>query len=579
MKRLIFICFTVTEILFASLIVWSLYQRMQTQYMAGLSEEAEIIADKTARSIELWLQRVIKLSDSLYYGVIKNADLSDPVTMEKASVLYESEKELVTNIGVLSEEGELLLAAPPARLSSRTGYADGKYFREALERPEALVFSMPHVQRIFEGAGGGQYRWGLTFSRAVEISDRSSVRQGVLIIELLYSGLQQYLEQVSSGVSYVYLINRDGEILYHPRMQLIASGIEEESTEAAARHPDGSYEERFNGELRTVTVKTVGYTGWKVAAVSSSRGFYLNNRKNLLFAAFLGGTLALLLALVNSFISSRITEPIHRLEQSVELLESGDLSAEIYVGGAPEIRHLGGSIARMSGQIRELMQDIVDEHETRRKTEFEALQSQINPHFLYNTLDIIVWMIENEQKDKAAQMVTALGRFFRLSLSRGKSIIPAGDEVEHVRNYLLIQHSRFKNKFTYRIEEDDAVKNLQSVKLILQPIVENAIYHGMEFMDGDGEILVKAEKDGDTLVFTVQDNGLGMTEETCRRVLSGAGHTPSRRGSGIGVRNVDERIRIYYGEDYGVSIASEPDEGTTVTIRMPALPYEEEALG
>ena len=144
----------------------------------------------------------------------------------------------------------------------------------------------------------------------------------------------------------------------------------------------------------------------------------------------------------------------------------------------------------------------------------------INPHFLYNTLDIIVWMIENEEKEKAVQIVTALGRFFRISLSRGRSIIPVKDELEHVRNYLMIQQNRFKNKFTYRVEADDAVLPMASVKLILQPIVENAIYHGMEFMDGDGEILVKAElKDGCT-VMTVRDNGLGMTEETVEKLLS-----------------------------------------------------------
>ena len=187
-----------------------------------------------------------------------------------------------------------------------------------------------------------------------------------------------------------------------------------------------------------------------------------------------------------------------------------------------------------------------------------------------------MWMIENEEKEKAVQIVTALGRFFRISLSRGRSIIPVKDELEHVRNYLMIQQNRFKNKFTYRVEADDAVLPMASVKLILQPIVENAIYHGMEFMDGDGEILVKAElKDGCT-VMTVRDNGLGMTEETVEKLLSGdQPHAPSRRGSGIGVRNVHERIRIYFGEGYGLSIASEPDEGTEVTIRMPAVPFDE----
>ena len=575
-RRMIFLYFTAAEIVFASLVTLSLYQRMKAQYISSVTEEAEIIVDQTAAAVEDYLQRMIKLSDSLYYGVIKNADLKDPSTAEKATILYDSEKERISNIGVFSGTGELEFAVPAARVADSVSVKELPLFTEALSRPDALLFSPPHVQRTFAGSEG-QYRWGLTLARAVEIRERASTHQGVLMMELLYSGLQQYFDNVSIGThGYIYMIGPDGEILYHPRMQLIESGIEEESQLAASAPRDGTYSERYRGENRHVTVKTVGYTGWKLAGVTSDRGFYLNNQKNLLFMGFIIGLLAYILALVNAYISSRITTPIRKLEHSVNVIESGDLEAAVYIGGAEEIRHLGTSVQKMADRIRGLMQDIVTEHETRRRTEFDALQSQINPHFLYNTLDIIVWMIENEEKEKAVQIVTALGRFFRISLSRGRSIIPVKDELEHVRNYLMIQQNRFKNKFTYRVEADDAVLPMASVKLILQPIVENAIYHGMEFMDGDGEILVKAElKDGCT-VMTVRDNGLGMTEETVEKLLSGKEpHAPSRRGSGIGVRNVHERIRIYFGEGYGLSIVSEPDEGTEVTIRMPAVPFDE----
>ena len=575
-RRMIFLYFTAAEIVFASLVVLSLYQRMQAQYISSVTEEAEIIVDQTASAVESYLQRMMKLSDSLYYGVIKNADLKDPVTAEKAAVLYDAEKELVANIGVFSGTGELEFASPAARISDPNGAAEMPVFEEALQKPDALVFSPLHVLRTFEGSEG-QYRWGLTLTRAVEIREQASTHQGVLMIDLLYSGLRQYFDNVSIGThGYIYLIGRNGEILCHPRMQLIESGIEEESELAASVPRDGTYTERHHGENRHVTVKTVGYTGWKLVGITLDRGFYLNNQKNLLFMGFIIGLLAYILALVNAYISSRITTPIRKLEHSVNEIENGDLEAEVYIGGAEEIRHLGTSVKQMTERIRGLMEDIVQEHETRRRTEFDALQSQINPHFLYNTLDIIVWMIENEEKEKAVQMVTALGRFFRISLSRGRSIIPVKDELEHVRNYLMIQQNRFKNKFSWRIEADDAVLRMASVKLILQPVAENSIYHGMEFMDGDGEILVKAElKDGDT-VLTVEDNGLGMTQETVEKLLSGTGpHAPSRRGSGIGVRNVHERIRIYFGEPYGLEIPSEPDEGTRVTIRMPAVPYSE----
>lgn len=245
------------------------------------------------------------------------------------------------------------------------------------------------------------------------------------------------------------------------------------------------------------------------------------------------------------------------------------------MGGSYEIRHLGRSIGDMAKRIQELMEDIVREHEAKRKREFDTLQSQINPHFLYNTLDIIVWMIENEQKEEAVRVVTALARFFRISLSKGKSIITVRDELEHVRNYLMIQQRRFKNKFIYRIEAGEEVMGLASLKLMLQPLVENAIYHGMEFMDGDGEVCIKVEREEGELRFQVTDNGLGMTQEQVGKLLGEETHMSSRRGSGIGVKNVNERIRLYFGEIYGLEIQSEPDEGTRIRIRLPALDYEE----
>ena len=319
-RRMIFLYFTAAEIVFASLVTLSLYQRMKAQYISSVTEEAEIIVDQTAAAVEDYLQRMIKLSDSLYYGVVKNADLKDPETAGKATILYDSEKERISNIGVFSGSGELEFAVPAARLADNVSVQEMPIFSEALSRPDALLFSQPHVQHTFAGSEG-QYRWGITLARAVEIRERASTHQGVLMLELLYSGLQQYFDNVSIGThGYIYMIGSDGEILYHPRMQLIESGIEEESQLAASAVRDGTYSERYLGENRRVTVKTVGYTGWRLVGVTSDRGFYLNNQKNLLFMGFIIGLLAYILALVNAYISSRITTPIRKLERSVNAI-------------------------------------------------------------------------------------------------------------------------------------------------------------------------------------------------------------------------------------------------------------------
>ena len=574
-RTTIFIYFTVTALAAGLLITFSLYQRLSGQVTAMVQDENQRLIGQVARSVESYLRTIMKLSDSLYYGAVKNADLSSESVGSELTLLYDNNKDNVDNIALFSEDGMLVEAVPAARLKPNLDVTGEPWFRDALEKTENQHFSLPHVQYIFDN-NENQYRWVISLSRAVELTSGTSTAQGILLVDISYSSLEQLFDGVTAGKGgYVYLISSDGELLYHPKMQLIDSGRMHENNVAAAAYKDGNHMEEFDGSSRFVTIKSIGYTGWKVVGVTPENVVTLNTIKTRLFIVFIIALILFILALINSYISSRITNPIKELEKSVGILEEGNLDVPVYAGGSYEIQHLGKSIGDMAAQIRLLMKDIVTEHEAKRKQEFDTLQSQINPHFLYNTLDIIVWMIENEQKAEAVKAVTALARFFRISLSKGKSIITVRDELEHVRNYLMIQHMRFKNKFTYEIQAEDGVLELASLKLMLQPLVENAIYHGMEFMDGDGEILLKVWKEEGDLYFSVIDNGLGMTEEQVGNLFTGASHVDSKRGSGIGVKNVNERIKLYFGEKYGLSIESEPDEGTTVKIHLPVVTYSE----
>ncbi|HIT63576.1 MAG TPA: sensor histidine kinase [Candidatus Ventrimonas merdavium] len=575
-RTTIYVYFTVSALVAIVLIGVSLYSRLSGQMTATLQEENQALLTQVNRSVDSYLRTIMKLSDSLYYGVIKNADVTSEAVNNEFTLLYDNNKEQISNIALLSKEGELLQAVPAARLKPGLDAAQEDWFSETLERTDNLHFSTPHVQYLFDNTGN-QYRWVITLSRAVELTQGTSTEQGVLLIDITYASLQQLLDNITLGNGgYVYMADSGGSLIYHPRMQLIDAGLAEENLQAAVSYRDGSVQEVYQGQVREVTVKSVGYTGWKLIGVSPENAISLNNLKTNLFIVFIVAFVLFILVLINAYISTKITGPIQKLEKSVNALEEGDLDTEISIGGSYEIQHLGRSIRDMAQRIQVLMNDIVAEHESKRKSEFDTLQSQINPHFLYNTLDIIVWMIENEQKDEAVKVVTALARFFRISLSKGKSIIPVGDELEHVRNYLMIQQKRFKNKFTYTIEADPEVLGFASLKLMLQPLVENAIYHGMEFMmDGEGEILVKAEKREDGLWFTVRDNGLGMTKEQAEGLLTRQAQVSSRRGSGIGVKNVNERIRLYFGEGYGLTIQSEPDEGTQILIHLPAVTMEE----
>lgn len=574
-RSIIFLYFTITAAAASIFIGLSLYTRMSGQVSETVMEENQILIDQVNRSVENYLKTVMKLSDSLYYSIIKNADLSDPSVGERFNLLYENNMDQTDSIALFSADGELLESVPALRVRNNLDVTREAWFSYTLDRTENQHFFLPQVQQTFESSSD-QYRWVIPMTRVVEITKGTDTVQGILLIHLNYTGLKLLLDGVTLGnEGYIYLIDGNGEIIYHPRAQLIDSGLEHENNRAVSEYRDGIYQETFHGEERVITVKSVGYTGWKLIGVAPRQTVSLNSLKTQLLVVFVAAFILFLMSLVNSYISSRITTPIRKLELSVNEIEKGNLNAKVDAEGSYEIRHLGQSVQNMAKQIQVLMADIVSEHEKKRKQEFDTLQSQINPHFLYNTLDIIVWMIENEKPDQAVKAVTALARFFRISLSRGKSIITVKDELEHVKNYLMIQHMRFKNRFSYTIEAEDEVLELASLKLMLQPLVENAIYHGMEFMDGDGEIFISAWKEGEDLYLKVSDNGLGMTEEQVARLFSDMPHTGSSRGSGIGVKNVNERIRLYFGSEYGLSIESEPDEGTVVTIHLPAVAYSE----
>ena len=452
-------------------------------------------------------------------------------------------------------------------VKSDVNVTEQSWFTSARDKMENLHFSQLHVQNIFENSNN-RYYWVVSLSRGVELSSNGKVSGGIFLVDMDFSGIQQLFAKVNSQeMGYVYLINSDGEIIYHPRQNLIFSNMIQENNLAASQYDDGVYRENFNGEERIVVAKTVGYTGWKIISVTPKKNFYQNYNRTRVMAMMIIILAILVLIFVNQFVAIRVSLPLKRLEDSLQGI-GVENESEIYIGGPPEIQHLGETIRSMVVQLRKLTDDIVREQQEKQKSELDALQSQINPHFLYNTLDSIMWMVEAEQYEDAISMVQALGRLFRISLSKGKNIITIGEELQHAKSYLSIQKYRYKNKFTSYFDVEEGIEKYKTIKLIIQPLVENAIYYGMEYMDGEGEIRIHAYTAGEDLFIDVEDNGPGMTEEQVSHLLTDDTRRRSR-GSGIGIRNVHQRIQLYFGVEYGLEISSEPDEGTRVRIHLP----------
>ena len=570
----IFMYFTVTAIIAIALISLIIFQRFTNSLNATIIEENSGIVGQLGESVDSYLRNVMKVSDSIYYNVIKNTDISNDDIKRGMNLIYVNNDNMIDDIALISGKGELIESMPALRLKDNSNVLEKDFFKKSMAESEYINFSMPHIRDLFD-RNENSYSWVISLSRAVEVTDEGKATQALLLINLNYMYFEEIFSNVNLGNGgYVYLTNDRGDIIWHPKQNEIYSGRFKEDNKYAATLKDGITVENLRGKNITLNVRTIGYTGWKLVGVTPSAALGVDGIKFRFFVLFVADLFLFLLAMINAFISDKISNPIKRLDGSVREIESGNLDVEIVPSGSYEVEHLGKSIKNMLGRIKVLMSDLVAEHNAKRKSEFDTLQSQINPHFLYNTLDIIVWMIENENSDKAVNIVTALAKFFRISLSKGKNIITVKDEVEHVRNYLMIQNMRFKNRFEYSIDVDEKVLSYSSLKLMLQPLVENAIYHGMEFMDGDGEIDVKVFKEDDSLYFTITDNGLGMSEDMVETLLS-KDFVPSKKGSGIGVKNVNERIKLYFGSEYGLKVESEPDEGTKITIHLPAVVYGE----
>ena len=422
--------------------------------------------------------------------------------------------------------------------------------------------SQPHVESIFPG----WYPWVVTMIEPLERDGE----EAWVALDLRFASISSYINNVGIGQhGYCFLMDESG-ILYHPQQQLIYSQLKSEDTATLANLPDGTYSE----SNVIYVLQTVEGSPWRVVGVSYVDELVTSSLWENFWLLALAAVAILLAALVSSIVISRaLSRPLKGLSRAMRQFEkNADTFTYAPVGGAREVQELSESFGHMVVKIQHLMETVRREEINLRKTELKALQAQINPHFLYNTLDSIAWMCEQGRNDEAVQMVNALAQLFRISISRGHELIPIRSELRHAESYLKIQKHRYKNQFSYRFDVDESCLDFLCNKITLQPIIENAIYHGINGLVDEGEIVITLRADGSDVVFTVADNGVGMEEEQIQAILrkERSDHT------GIGIKNVNDRLKIYFGEGYGITIDSEPDVGTTVTIRMPQVREEGE---
>lgn len=554
-----------------------LYHRFKLASDKSAVANTEMTVESTIDRLNSSLLDLRQISDAANYNIVQEYDISSQEFTRQFSMLYETNVDKIQSLALYGYDGKLIESEPVATVKDNVKVDDQKWYQDARAEIENIHFSTPHVQNLFND-GTFRYHRVVSLSRSVDINDGSTSGSGVLLVDMKYSVLEDMLDRInetSSGI-YYYLCSRDGEIIYHPRWTEINRGFFKEENNKAASYEDGIYEMKTDGQKENIVVGSVAYTGWKLIGVvpESVQETSINKFRYYIITTIL--ILVMMLLQVNRFISRKISRPIRELDESVKAYEAGAMP-DIYIGGSAEIRHLGYSVQKSYEQIETLMKEIIQQQTERRKSELDALQSQINPHFLYNTLESITWMIEAQRNNEAVVMISELAKLLRVSLSRGKTIISIEDELQHGRSYMNIQRVRYKERFKVEFLIDEEIKDYCIVKLVIQPLLENAIYYGVGNMDedDDGQILVRGEKKGEDIYISIEDNGMGMPEDIRDNILTDNSKVP-KHGSGVGVINVHSRIRLMFGPEYGLEVYSELDEGTKVVIHIPAIPYTKE---
>lgn len=559
-KSLMIIYFTTIIVIGMLFTGISLYEKFNSASEAYANRAVDQLLTQVKYSLDTYTRNMMNVSNTLYYKIIKKQNISNNNFTSEMGVVQTTNND-IAGLVIFKKNGELVANSNYISLKEGVDVTQQKWFKDPLFKPENIHFSSPHKQELFEEHD----QWVISLSRAISLNEDGRMIQGILLVDMNMKGIENICGAISKDdAGSIYILSPNGDMIYGNKAEISTYGDNFSTRE------DGNYTRTIDKERVLITVKTAGYTGWKIISVSRlDKILFTSSDLNRFLVIVLG--IGIALSIIGTLvISSRLSSPLYKLQKSMQLVEEGRFDIQIDESGEYIVSQLSKSFNAMVSRIKELMEEIVVEQDDKRKKELEALQSQINPHFLYNTLDSIIWLAESDKTEEAIMMITALSRFFRIGISSGRNIITVREELEHAKNYLSIQKIRYKNKFEYYITADEDTLNAKTIKLILQPLIENSLYHGIEYILHKGEITINVKAASGELIYEIKDNGVGMSQETLERLFSQE-QTIKTKGSGVGVKNVNERIKLYYGKGYGMKVESKLEEGTTIYITIPLI--------
>lgn len=470
----------------------------------------------------------------------------------------------IYNIAAVANSGRSIVNDGEVGLTDWIAVRELDWYQAALESSNGIAVSSSHVQNAIPTS----YQWVITLSRAL-FNNQTGEKEGVFFVDLNYSAISDLCNNSKLGTrGYIFIIDEEGNIIYHPQQQLMYGGLRTENIDEIMNSEMDSFVIEDGKDSRLYTMSRSDKTGWTVVGTAYSSELLRNNKQTQMLYFVVAAILLICVVVISHLISRGITRPIENLRDSMSMVQEGKFDkANVEITTDNEIGSLSRSFNVMTEKIHTLMDQNIYEQKQKRKSELKALQAQINPHFLYNTLDSIIWMSEAGRNEEVVVMTSALARLFRQSISNEKEQVPVSQEIEYVRSYLTIQKMRYKDKLDYHIDVDASIMKSPIIKFALQPIVENAIYHGIKYKDTKGNLWVRGFIKDDKVQIEIEDDGIGMDAEAMSHLFDE--RKTNFKTNGVGVTNVQKRLQLYYGSDYGLSYRSQVGVGTTATVKIP----------
>lgn len=543
-----------------------------TSIFENSSEYTHTIIQQMNQNIDSYIDYM----ENIAYLISSNEDVQDYLFDEKIDnegryrilnqlqTILDSRSD-IRNVGIISKNGRMLINDGSKSVNQDLDLNTQEWYATALEKPNGPILTSSHVQHIISG----ERPWVITLSRGIRDRSGSGEKEGVFFIDLNYSAISELCDQSTVGTKgYAFILDAKGNIVYHPQQQQLYNELQTENISLIMDTDEDTVLTGTGNDGKLYSISRSEKTGWTVVDCTNVKELLSKSRQAQSVYVLTAIILVIVALLFSRFMARSITLPIQKLRDSMKKVQEGDFSvSDVVVDSKNEIGSLTKSFDVMTHRIHELLEQNVHEQEEKRKSELKALQSQINPHFLYNTLDSIIWMAEGKKNEEVVLMTASLARLLRQSISNEDEVVPIANEVEYARGYLTIQKMRYKDKLEFQIEVDSSILYIPLIKLVLQPIIENAIYHGLKYKESKGLLIVKGfMKDGNA-VLQVIDDGVGMDEETLAHIYDK--HKVNYHSNGVGVYNVQKRLKLYYGEDYGITYTSELGKGTTATITIP----------